>query len=399
MLNRYQIQAIKDATKQTLWEHAKNAYPQTTMKDWVFHEFVIGDSTVTSPIPHDVDWKTNAGAGLPQFVIDAGDLTADDLTEILAAAETLENEQFIGIYGVFDLGLEAGELTGAADTPPSLGSIVSIRFEGGAGTLDFWQIGHLYAFENVVGFSDRPVIWEQNSAIKIKVCATEDTEDKSFGFRGYTLRKRGSLDKPYWDKSEPFAGGIDPWQELTQEQIDHIILKVQAHLYKRAYKTGVVSSLANAYAKGYLREIVGGDDSDKTDFVDFDQSSTAQTTGQQNWAQDSSVYTAGDLSNVMASGETVDKQKFVGIYGFYDLTSVPNALCMSWDDNGGRKDFWHVEHIYAYHTGGVAGITMRPVYYDQEDVFIWNIAVKVAKDTFIAPLGFIWELWGTTLSE
>lgn len=396
-LSLQQIQAIKDATKQKLLQTAMAQYRGSGPQDWIFRELVLGDSTVTDF--YDLDYKTAATAGIPQCVIDAGDLTADDLSSILAATEKIPDETYIGIYGCFDLAVEAGELTGAADTPPSIGSAVSLEFIRGGSVLDFWQIEKLYAYPDVVGMTDRPVIYEKTEKIDIKACFTEDTEDKSFGLRAYLCERRGETIAPFYNPGCPLSGGIDPVQELTIEQINRVKQTVENQLFQMVAEAGLVSNALQAREEYVIRELVAGDSSDATDFVDLDQSATAQTTGQQNWAQDSTVFTAGDLINVIASGQTVPDQKFIGIYGMFDKSANPKTIGLDFSDGAGRKDFWQPEHIYAYHGSAPMGITQRPIFFSQNTPIKVGVNVKTAIDQFVGLRALICEKWGSTLSK
>ena len=392
-----QIQNIKDATKQELLRKAMASYRGTSPKDWIIRELVLGDPTVTDF--HDLNYKTAAAAGIPQYVIDAADLTADDLSSILAAGEKVPDETYIGFYGCFDLAAEAGELTGAADMPPNTGAGVSIELIRGGSVLDFYQIEKLYGYPSVMGISDRPAIFEKKEKIDIKVCMTESTEDKSFGFRAYLCERKGENISPHFDPSNPLAGGIDPVQELTAEQISAVIQSVENHLYQMVVNAALARNIHDAREEYVVRELVAGDESDATDFVDLDQSATPQTVGQQNWAQDATVFTAGDLKNVIASGEEVPDQKFIGIYGLTDKSSNPKTIGLDFSDGAGRKDFWQPEHLYAYRGSAPMGITQRPIYFDQNTQVKVGINVKEAVDQFVVLRAYICEKWGETISK
>jgi len=394
------IRNVKETTKRSLLEHAMKDHHGTQPSDWVFRELVLGDSAVTDF--YDLDYKTAALGGHPQFVIDAADLTADDLSSFLAAGETVPNKTYIGIYGFMDLAVEAGELTGTATTPPPNGAVVSMEFKRGGSVLDFWQIEHLYSYPYVVGITDRPIIYEQDEKIDWKLCATEATEDKSVGVRAYVCEPYGQHISPDIDvlRANPYVGGIDPIQELTLEEIAGIEKKVQNELFRRIAKSGNAENINDARKKYVIRELVVGDESDATDFVDLDFSATAQTVGQQNWAEDSTALTGGDLKNVFATGEKVPDNKFIGIFGLFDKTPNPDLIGASLKDGAGRKEFWQPEHLYAYPTTGtVIGYTHRPVFFDENVPIEFHMNVKTAKDEFVGLRAYIAERWGEIISE
>ncbi len=131
------IKKVKLATKRKLIEKAIKDHHGTKPTDWVCRELVIGDSNVTDF--YDLEYKNSVALGMPMYAIDAASLTADDLSSILADGETLDDGAYIGFYGIFDISQEPGELTGGADTPPNVGSLVSVEFLRGGSVLDFWE--------------------------------------------------------------------------------------------------------------------------------------------------------------------------------------------------------------------------------------------------------------------
>ena len=393
------LNRIKAETRTYLINKAIRDHKGTEPKDWVVRELVLGDSSVTDF--RDLDYKTSATTGYPQYMIDANDLTADDLSSILAAGETVNDGAYIGIYGVYDLGNEGGEVTGAADAPPAHGSLVSLQFERGGSTLDFWEVEHLYGYPIMMGISDRPVIFEQKEKVDIKMCFTEATEDKAVGLRGYVVEPYGRNIAPDYSGAgagigSPMVGGVEPIQELTLSKIKAIRDYVVERLYQLTVDHGISRDLDAAHEEMVVREVVVGDESDATDFVDLDFA-TAAVTGQQNWLIDSADLTAGDLSNVLVSGETVPDQKIIGVYGFFDRSPNPNVIGLAGASGSGRVDFWQPEHCYAY--PNVAGLTERPMFFVQNNQIKLEVNAKAARDI---PLGFralIIERWGDVISQ
>ena len=409
------VQAIKDATKLRLLEKATDGWKKP-ISNYVIREVVFGDATVTDI--YDIEPKTAVAAGLPQWAIDASDLTADDLSSIVSATETIDDDAYIGFYGFFDLGCEAGETAGAADTPPNNGAFVSTKFVRGSSDLDFWQMEHLYDYDYVMGITNRPIIYSESEKIDIKVCCTESTLDKYAGFRAYICEPVGrnitpvlgpelramygknSLDELPLEVQKKIAirAGMDPLSELTPVQIMDIYDRACKTLYQMVVDAGIARSIPEAMRDYVIRELVGGDESDATDFVDLDQSATAQTTGQQNWAQDSTVCNSGDLTNSLASGEKVPDKKFIAIFGFGDKTANPSLMCMSLNDGAGMKDFNQVEHCYVA-TGRGAGLSQRITYFRQNSPIEIKYAFKVARDNFVHPRALICEQYGNVVSS
>jgi hypothetical protein len=383
----------------------------------VIREVVFGDSTVTDI--YDIEPKTPVTAGIPQWAFDAADLTADDLSSVVKAGEAVDDGAYIGFYGFFDLALEAGETTGAADTPPNNGAFVSVKFIRGSSDLDFWQLEHLYSYshEYVMGITNRPVIYSENEKIDIKVCCTEATVDKFAGFRAYICEPVGrnlsptlgpelravygvdSLDQLPIEEQKKVAvrAGIDPLTEETPVMVDDIYNRAVQTLYQMVVDAGLADSIPEAKENYVVREAVGGDESDATDFVDFDQSATAQTTGQQNWAQDASAITAGRLSSVLAPGTKVPDKKFVAVIGFADKTANPSLIGMSINDGAGMKELWQTEHCYV--AGANGGLSQRITYFKQNSPIDIKMNFKVARDNFVVPRMLICEQYGEVISS
>lgn len=413
-LDKKRLQAIKDATKLKLLEKATKRWARP-VGDYVIREAIFGDTTV--PDVYDIQPHTAVAAGVPEWAFDAVPLTADRLSSVVKAGTEVTADAYIGIYGFYDCGVAGAEVTGAADTPVAYGAITSVAFARGSSTLEHWKTDHLYAYDEVVGITDRPVIYEENEKIDIKVCATEDTEDKYAGFRAYICEpfKRNITptlaselrymygvsaisELPYETQKEVvIRGGIEPAQELTAEQVSRLYSKVTATLYQMVVDEGIYRTIAEAKANYVIREVQGGDRANAVDFVDFNQAA-AVTAGEQEWIQKHTLLTAGTLKNVIASGEKVTDKKFVAIIGFADTTPNSCLLEIAPADSSGNLDLWHVQHAYAYHDM-TRGYTMRPTYYKQNSPFVLKMCVRKARQHRVKPIMLIAEEYGNVISK
>lgn len=409
------LQQIKDATKLKLLEKATGKWKKS-ISDFVIREVIEGDSTVVDV--YDLEPLTAVNAAIPEWAFDAGDLTADDLSSILAATEQINDGAYVGFYGFYDNAGEGAELTGAATTPVAHGAITAVEFIRGSSTLDFWKTGHLYGYDAVMGISDRPVIFSENEKIDLKVCSTEDSEDKFAGFRGYICEPVGEAISPALkydlrsmygvsalsqlplerQKEVAIRAGIDPVQELSVEQIQRLYTRVQNTLYRMIVDEGIAKNVAEARELYYIREFVAGDSSHATDFVDIDQH-TPVTAGEQSWTQDATpLATAGTLNNVITTGQKIADKKFAAILGFADTTPNSKLVEIAPADASGLIDLWHVQHCYAYHDA-VRGYTMRPTYYKQNSPFVLRMSVRVAHDHMVKPIMLIAEEYGNVVSK
>ena len=97
------------------------------------------------------------------------------------------------------------------------------------------------------------------------------------------------------------------------------------------------------------------------------------------WAVDASDLTQYALSNIIDAGANYNKladNVYVGIYGLTDNTNFPNLNAVRFKRSSSVLDFWHVQHMYAYRY--VAGVTERPVYFNQNDSLKIEIRLGLA---------------------
>lgn len=406
------INKIKVETKIALLKRAMRDKAGTRPQDWIFREIHFG-SAPTAPLWDDLTYLTEANAGMVQCMIDAGDLTAGNLSSFLAAAEKVPNDVYLGFYGFFDKNPSFTEIViDGANQSGGRGALSHLRFIKGASNLDIWSVKQCYAYaDGVCGLSDRPVLYDEKDSIKIEACFTEDTIDKNVGLRGYACEPAGThinpddpfinnnIDNSNIGKGLPIYGGVDPANELALGEIHEIKTRARNQLRKIAVDKGIVKSVEQAKRDLVIRELIAGDTSDATDaIVDLDQSATAQTTGQQNWAQDSSALTAGDLASVLAANQRVNTKKAIAIIGFTDYTQLPDLLNLSLETGGKTKDMFQVEHCY-YQPGVVSGFFKRIVYYGPDDYIDFKMAFKSgAGDRFVQLRGYVIEKFSDTIS-
>ena len=415
------IQQIKDAVKRKLLEKATNGWKKP-VTDFVIRETVMGDTSCTDV--YDIQPKTAISSGIPLWGFDAADLTAKQLSQVTASGAEVDDNRWVAFFGFADISGEAGALTGAADTPPAQGQITAIQFQRGSSVLDIWSTEHLYAYDEVVGITDTPIIFEESEAYEILVNATEATEDKLAVIRGYTCepigeghfnptasrnidaRAEAGVDAVSLLPQERqieivMRGGMDPVQELTEEQISRLYTRAKLGLYKMIVEAGDAKSVSDAKEKYFIRPLCAGDKDGLPDtYVDVNED--AQDSGyskEEHWFQDSAVFTAtGDLVNVIKTGETIADKTYVAIFGLSDRTSNSALLEVAPADAGGNLDFADVQHLYAYHDM-VKGYTQRITYYKPNASFAYKMSVSSARDHHVMPLGLLAEPYGHVVSK
>jgi|Deesub1362A_J573_1020465.scaffolds.fasta_scaffold00652_32 hypothetical protein len=200
---------------------------------------------------------------------------------------------------------------------------------------------------------------------------------------------------------------IVPLAELPREYKLNARQECERLILEKMKDSGIIKN----YSEAVVRDLVPGDPtaSNVTDFVDI-TFKTAQTTGQEFWAEDSSDITAGDLSSILTAGETVPDNKVIGFFGFFDLTpggSDLTAIRFKRGDSG-VLDFWEVEQCYAYsdEIGGMAfrydpeDGTYKPyaIIYGQNDKIEIEMNFKTSADKFVGLFALIGEKVGETIA-
>ena len=146
-----------------------------------------------------------------------------------------------------------------------------------------------------------------------------------------------------------------------------------------------------------VRDLVIGDEAAATDFVDLDVR-TNETAGMQHWAEDAADLVAGDLSSILAAGETVPDNKFVGIFGFFDLTPNPDLVAIRLRRGSDTLDFWQTEQCYVY-ADMPGGLIRGVIIYDQSDPIDIQMNFKTAVDKFVGLFSYIAERFGERISK
>jgi hypothetical protein len=137
-------------------------------------------------------------------------------------------------------------------------------------------------------------------------------------------------------------GQIIPVQELTVSEIRAIREAAKAEAFRILKAKNVVQSEDEVV---FRAPVLG--DSSSTNFRDLDVA-TAAVSGQQEWLIDSSAVTAGDLINVLATGETVNDDTAIVFYGFANLGGDRDCNAIRFQKGAKILTYWNLEHLYAY---------------------------------------------------
>lgn len=382
------LQALKLTAKQKLLSVVGG-----NPNDWVLREIVGGDR-VNATDWTDLDFANPTTSGSEHWEISTTDQgTAGDLTNWLTTGTQISTKQHLAILGMFDNNpLSTPPITDVFKNTIS-GSLNRMKFLRSGICLDYWDVHPVYAYQNVVGISDKITLYKEDDYVQIKTCSHHVGNVQYVGLRGYTLEPYGTHIKPTDWNGMPVGGilgGIDPVQELLPEQIEMNDAQAIADLMRLALKEKIGKTPEDIC----IRRILTGD-SGATDEVDIYQKDS-QLAGQESWAQDDDEITAGDLSNIMdtaAAYKKVPSKKCLVFTGFTDRSAISALTAIQFEDGSGPKDFWGVEHCYSYGNDVVKGVTKRHVFYKQDDTIKISMNFRTKMDHFVAPLGFIAEPW------
>jgi len=418
-MTKTQLQIIKQATARKVLSLAKQAYPGTTDKDWVLREAIFGDES-DAPTTADFDQTTAVATKQMFWGQSATDQTAGNLSSVITAGEKVNKGQFLGIFGFFDLSPVPQLLTGSgfttAGSMPSDSNCSMMKFKRGGSDLVIYQTEHCYAYEEVMGIFDEPLIYVENEKIQWQTCFGDGTEAKYLGLRTIMCERDGDVFSPSahtwslmcqgdeYGYTDPFTEefvphipiGMEPIAELTIQDIQTIKELAKQKLIE-VMKTDGSGTGSESFV---VRDLVPGDEEDATDFVDLDLVGN-QVVGQQRWAQDGGSMTQYTLSNILVASETVPNSKAIAVYGFNDYTQNPSAHCFSWESGGGLLDFGNIEHCYVYNkTGPVGGMSWRIAIFKPTDKILMKVALKDGTaDEHWAPKALIIEKWGDQVAQ
>ena len=420
------VQRIKDATKRKLLEKATNNW-QKPVTDYVIREIVMGDATC--PDMYDIQPDTVVTAATPSWMMNDADLTANSLSAITSTGKEVDDGKWLGFYGYADISGEAGALGGTVvsnvyEKLPPHGDVTAVQFKRGSSVLDAWFVEQLYSYDEVVGISDTPVIYEESEAYIIEANAMQAGEDKHIVLRGYTCESIGlghfnpTMSRNVDARSEHgvtsisnlsqeqqiqavMRGGMDPVQEMTPEQIMRLYDRAKAGLYSMIVENGSAKSVQEARRNYYVRPLCGGD-SDGTQADTYTDVNIEPVSGQMSdeefWWQDAdNVSTVGALLKMIKTGTTIDDNKYVAVIGISDRGPMSTLLSVAPGDQGGNLDFSDVQHLYAYHDA-VKGYTHRITYYKPGAPFGYKMAFSAARDNHVVPLALIAEPYGHVAS-
>jgi len=369
--------------------------------EYIVREIVPGDKGGSPADFCDLDMANPVATNCQYWGLDASDQTSDTYANWLAS-QTIDDGKWMVFTGYFDLCPQMNVMADGVGGAP-LNTHSRIQFLRGGSPISVWGTQAVYSQqEAVVGFSDELVFFDQNITPQIKNVVNEATIDKPIGLRGYLVEKRGTInpvdhfrkqisyEETIMIGGKPYPvplGGFEPIQEVSLEKVNSVKERVRSGLIAMAMRDGAIDSPDEAL----IMEILVGDPGATEDVDLYLSNANAYDAGHMMWAIDAAELTTLALSNIQDESSGYNKvadNTYLGFYGLTDNTNIPKLNAVEFMNSSTVLDFWHVQHMYAYKYP--AGISERPIFYDQNDKIILKIRVSdTAQDYFPVFKGMV----------
>ena len=167
-------QAIRNAAKEAGINKAVEG-KIASRENLVARDMVLGNGAVANFA--DITNVTAAVALQEQWLWDAVDLVADNLTNVCGTTAVPDSKVFV-FFGFTDLSASP-ELT-------------AIRFRRGSDDVDFWEVEQCYAYQNEVGGMIKgAILFEQNDPIQIQFNVSGGLVDLRIPLLAYVIERYG----------------------------------------------------------------------------------------------------------------------------------------------------------------------------------------------------------------
>ena len=167
----------------------------TSASDWVVRPFILSDNSTNTPLAS-VDLLADgtlygAVGNASGWLADSSAVSTTAFTTVLSSGATIPDNKFMAFYGGFE-----NPIAGLASaTGVSSGMATHWLLQKGAGTEAIWQYQESFAWAEPWGFiANKPVYYEQNSSINIKILGNASAKnffDVPVGLLGLTCEKLG----------------------------------------------------------------------------------------------------------------------------------------------------------------------------------------------------------------
>ena len=107
------------------------------------------------------------------WAIDAAELTTLALSNIQdesSGYNKVADNTYLGFYGLTD--------------NTNIPKLNAVEFMNSSTVLDFWHVQHIYAYRYPAGISERPIFYDQNEKIVIKIRVSDTAQDYFPVFKG-----------------------------------------------------------------------------------------------------------------------------------------------------------------------------------------------------------------------
>lgn len=168
-----QISAIKERTRDGLISMALRDGAIGSPDEALVMEVLVGDPSVTEDVDLYLSDATAYDAGNMMWAIDSAELVTLALHNIQdesSGYNKVADNTYLGFYG----------LTDNTNVP----KMNAVEFMNSSTVLDFWHVQHMYAYQYPAGYSERPVFYDQNDKIILKIRVSDTAQDIFPVFKG-----------------------------------------------------------------------------------------------------------------------------------------------------------------------------------------------------------------------
>jgi len=167
------VTAIKERVRSGLIAMAMRDGAIDSPDEALIMEILVGDPSATEDVDLYLSDANAYDAGHMMWAIDAAELTTLALSNIQdesSGYNKVADNTYLGFYGLTD--------------NTNIPKLNAVEFMNSSTVLDFWHVQHIYAYRNPAGISERPIFYDQNEKIVIKIRVSDTAQDYFPVFKG-----------------------------------------------------------------------------------------------------------------------------------------------------------------------------------------------------------------------
>jgi len=331
---------------------------------------------------------------------------------IAVADQTVDDNKYFAFYGAWECANHASA-AGVGHTTPAMPPVMDgWKFESGSSILDmYWMQGTMISSEAVGAITKSPVIYTQNSPIKISTWCGADTRlgshadgDHAIGLFGLACEKVGKV------ISRPGIHGVVPLAMTTGDMYQKLQATVANELISRAVQQTNVPA-DQWLVRPFILDDAGSTTAGPLTSSDLTSDGTlyGSSVSGAGWNFDSSAITAV-WASVLADTSVPDN-KFYAFYGGFespisvdgnDSAAGPVIAAWALTKGASTEAVWFAQEATQPYGENWGFWSTQPVYYDQNDSInmyaCGNSVNQGAGDSVGVLRGVVFERVGENIS-